>query len=73
MIVVPHPIPAVNKIRAFIVKTDKQEFTGPGRAAAEGHVRGAPFCQARPAMRADKFFVLVHISSPESSRGDGQA
>ena len=73
MIVVPHPIPAINKIGACIVKTDIKEFTGPCRTAAEGHLRGTPFGHARAAMRTDVFFVFGHIPFPDSRQGNDQA
>jgi hypothetical protein len=64
MIVVPHPIPAVYKIRAFIVEAYIQEFTGPGCAAAEGHLRVKPFFHGHPAIRTLWCFeIFGHILS----------
>ena len=70
MILVPHPIPAVNKIGTFIVKTYVQKFVGPGGAATEGHLRDMPFSHGRPAVRAFWCFdILGHIYPQQSRMG----
>jgi len=71
MIVVPHPVPAVNKIGTFIIKTYIQEFTAPSGAAAEGRLWNMPFSHWPAAMRTCwrveiLGHLLLHSIKPET-------
>ena len=52
----PHPFPAPDIIRAFVVEADVLEMTAPGR-----FWRRRPFFHFLPTVRADGF-VVVHIT-----------